>query len=59
LRRCVRVLVNWNTDKTQHEIVHVYVKEAVKLRPDLCKLPPVDWQELEKWIAEQVEHSQR
>jgi chorismate mutase len=56
LRLCVRVLVHWNTTKTQHDVTHVYLKEAVKLRPDLCKLPPVDWQELETWIAEQVEH---
>ena len=54
LRRCIRVLIHWNTAKTQHDVTHVYLKEAVKLRPDLCKLPPVDWQELEVWIAEQV-----
>src|SRR5262245_27773442 len=54
LRRCVRVLLHWNADKPQQEIQHVYVKEAVKLRPDLCKLPPVDFAELERWIAEQM-----
>jgi chorismate mutase len=54
LRRCVRVLMNWNTDKPQHEVHHVYVKDAVKLRPDLSKLPPVDFAELERWIAEQM-----
>lgn len=54
LRRCVRVLVHWNTDKPQHEIRHVYIKDAVKLRPDLSKLPPVDFAELERWIAEQM-----
>lgn len=59
LRRCIRVLVNWNTEKTQKEIQHVYIKEAVKLRPDLCNLPPVDFQELEAWINEQVEHFQK
>lgn len=51
---CIRVLVNWNTEKTQSEITHVYMKEAVKLRPDLSKLPPVDFEELETWIAEQM-----
>jgi chorismate mutase len=56
LPRCIRVLLNWNTDKTQHEITHIYLKDAQRLRPDLSKLPPVDWQELEAWIAEQVEH---
>jgi chorismate mutase len=54
LRRCVRVLVHWNTDKPQHEITHIYIKDAVRLRPDLSKLPPVDFAELERWIAEQM-----
>ena len=52
LRRCIRVLLHWNTDKPPDEIVHVYVKEARKLRPDRSHLPPVDWTELEGWIAE-------
>lgn len=55
LRRCVRVLVNWNTSRRQDEIVHVYIRDAVKLRPDLCTLPPVDWDELEEWIAQHME----
>ena len=54
LRRCVRVLIHWNTDKPQNEIRHVYVKEAERLRPDISKLPPVDMSELERWIAEQM-----
>ena len=54
LRKCVRVLLHWNTDMPQQDIHHVYVKEAVKLRPDLSKLPPVDLEELERWIAEQM-----
>lgn len=54
LRRCVRVLILWNTDKPQHEIRHVYVKEAERLRPDISKLPPVDFAELERWIAAQM-----
>jgi chorismate mutase len=33
---CIRVLILWNTDKGQEEIQHVYVREAVKLRPDLA-----------------------
>lgn len=35
LPRVIRVLVHWNTDVPQSEIVHVYLREAVKLRPDL------------------------
>ncbi|GIW78202.1 MAG: chorismate mutase [Gemmatales bacterium] len=58
LRRCIRILINWNTDKPQNEIIHVYVGEAVKLRPDLQTLPEVDWEELEEWIAEQRRHFQ-
>jgi chorismate mutase len=54
LRKCVRVLVHWNTDKPQGEIRHVYIKEAERLRPDLTKLPPVDFAELERWIAGQM-----
>lgn len=52
LPRCVRILINWNTDKPQAAVAHVYIKEARQLRPDLSKLPPVDFEELEAWIAE-------
>jgi len=55
LGRCIRVLVSWNTTKSQREIEHIYVKEAVKLRPDLADLPPVDWKELQAWIEEQMD----
>jgi len=48
------VMVLWNTTKKQSEIQHVYIHDAVRLRPDLCKLPPVDWTELETWIQEQM-----
>lgn len=54
LPMCVRVLVHWNTSKAQREVEHVYIHDAVRLRPDLSKLPPVDWQELESWISEQM-----
>ena len=35
LSRVIRVLVHWNTQIPQSEITHVYLREAVKLRPDL------------------------
>ncbi len=35
LARVIRVLVHWNTERAQDEIIHVYLREAVKLRPDL------------------------
>ena len=35
LPMCIRVLIHWNTDKSMDEICHVFLREAVKLRPDL------------------------
>ena len=35
LSRAIRVLIHWNTDLPQADIQHVYLREAVKLRPDL------------------------
>ena len=35
LPHCIRVLVHWNTEREQNNIRHVYLHEAVKLRPDL------------------------
>mgnify|MGYP001032366001 CR=1 FL=1 len=32
---CVRVLIHWNTDRSQTEIRHVYLRGAASLRPDL------------------------
>jgi len=52
LRRCIRILANWNTPKTQSEIVHVYIKDAKSLRPDLCDVPSVDVEMLDNWIAD-------
>ena len=33
--RCIRVLLHINTDKQQSEIVHVYLRDAKRLRPDM------------------------
>jgi chorismate mutase len=54
LRRCIRILVLWNTSRPQKQITHVYIKEAQRLRPDLSKLPPVDLVELEAWIEQHM-----
>ena len=35
LARVIRVLVHWNTEVSQSEVTHVYLRDAVKLRPDL------------------------
>ncbi len=34
LNQCIRILIHWNTDKGIGEIVHPYLRDAVKLRPD-------------------------
>jgi chorismate mutase len=54
LPMCIRVMMMWNTDKPQQDIEHIYLREAKRLRPDLLKLPAVDWDELEHWIEEQM-----
>ena len=35
LPRVIRVLVHWNTELPQDRITHVYLRDAVTLRPDL------------------------
>ena len=35
LPRAVRVMLQVNTTKSQREMKHIYLREAVKLRPDL------------------------
>ncbi len=54
LPRCIRVMLHWNTSKPQSEIQHVYIRDAARLRPDLSKLPPVDFEELEAWIQDNL-----
>lgn len=55
LERCIRVLLHWNTDRPQSEVVHVYERGAERLRPDLTDLPPVDHGSLQAWIVEQMQ----
>lgn len=51
LQKCVRILIHWNTDRNKSSIEHVYVKEAVQLRPELsARLSKDDLAELEHWI---------
>jgi len=40
LGMCVRVLIHVNTTRAQTEMVHVYLREAVTLRPDLGATSP-------------------
>ena len=56
LEKCIRILVQWNTEKAQSKISHVYLKEAVRLRPDLENVLPADWDELDEWIEKHREH---
>lgn len=37
LPRCIRFMVQVNTEKSQSEIKHVYLNEAKRLRPDLTE----------------------
>lgn len=37
---CIRVLIHWNTSLPQNSIRHVYLNEAVSLRPDIAKITP-------------------
>lgn len=54
LSRCIRILVNWNTPKSQREIVHIYIKGAKSLRPDLSTVPPSDLEPLESWTDDSM-----
>ncbi len=50
LAKCIRVLLNWNTDRSATEIVHVYLRNAKDLRPDRNELPPIPHDEIEAAI---------
>lgn len=55
LQKCIRILIHWNTEKTADEVVHVYIRGAKSLRPDISELPSVDWKELGQWIDEHID----
>lgn len=38
LPRCIRVLIHWNTTRRADEVVHVYIRGAVNLRPERAQL---------------------
>ena len=38
MRRCVRVMLTYNTRTPQHKIKHQYLREAAALRPDLMEM---------------------
>ncbi|QGH34790.1 chorismate mutase [Gracilibacillus salitolerans] len=37
LPKCIRVMMTVNTSKNQKEIEHIYLNDAIKLRPDLIE----------------------
>lgn len=37
LKMCVRVLIHWNTDKSNRDLKHAFLRGAAALRPDLVK----------------------
>ncbi|WP_208587920.1 chorismate mutase [Gracilibacillus suaedae] len=37
LPKCIRVMMTVNTSRAQKEIEHIYLNDAVKLRPDLLE----------------------
>lgn len=54
LPRCIRILIHWNTTKSQTDIQHIYLGEAQSLRPDKTIVNSVDMVALQAWIDEQV-----
>jgi chorismate mutase len=38
LKMCIRIMMHVNTNKLQEKIVHVYLSDAIALRPDLGKM---------------------
>ena len=59
LRRCIRILLHWNTQLSAKDVVHVYIKDAKNLRPDRSELPPFDQQELDGWIDFRMQEVKR
>lgn len=37
LPNCIRVMIHWNTDLAQKDVHHIYLRQAVQLRPDLIQ----------------------
>jgi chorismate mutase len=37
VKKCIRVLISWNSDLPQSSIHHIYLHEATRLRPDLVQ----------------------
>lgn len=46
----VRVMMHWNTTKSQKEINHIYLGETVKLRPDKVHVPAISDEEIADYM---------
>jgi len=42
LRKCIRLMLHFNTDKSNKDIKHIYLKGAASLRPDLADKDPME-----------------
>lgn len=52
---CIRILVHWNTAKTQDKINHVYQGNAQNLRPDQARDLSVEHNaSIEQWIEQKL-----
>ncbi|MBK8027864.1 MAG: chorismate mutase [Chloroflexi bacterium] len=40
--RCIRVLIHWNTPKSNRELRHTFMRHAAALRPDLQEPQPAE-----------------
>ena len=47
LEKCIRILLHWNTHKSPQDIIHVYLRESISLRPDKKSVPPIPPEEIE------------
>jgi len=52
---CIRILMHWNTEKSQQDIQHIYLNGAKSLRPDKALvLSEADITDLNGWIDHQL-----
>lgn len=55
LEKCIRILIHWNTARSQKEIQHIYLHEARILRPDRSVvLSASELVELDRWIEAHI-----
>lgn len=50
LPMCVRFLMHWNTTRSAAEIIHIYLHDAVSLRPDKDTVPPIPAEEIARYM---------